>query len=130
MRTPDPSENAAAIWTETPETCQWNKLAKHVLPFACTRLARPGRNTCAQHQAELDLRLFELQHPGAKLAWVISWAEGSSLMRRCGPDEVARVLMDRHPNGLLSQAKDQTVLELRDVYGRLVAMIRRQESIK
>ena len=108
--------------------CQWHTLAKDVLPFPCSRGRRPGRVTCAQHSAELDLRAFEAAH-AAKCAWVINWAGGSQLMRRCAASEIAELLLRRHPEGLLEPRPDRTALELR-VHGRLVVMVRRMEWFK
>lgn len=109
-------------------TCRWHTLAQDVLPFECTREPRPGRSTCAQHSAELDLRIFEAAN-SPKCAWVIYWAAGSRVMRRCSAGEVAELLLRREPDGLLEPSKDRTAMELR-VHGRLVAMIRRLEGLK
>jgi hypothetical protein len=122
MRTLD-AANAAA-----PSLCQWHTLAKEVLPFPCSREQQSGRATCAQHSAELDLRSFEAAH-SPKCAWVIYWAAGSRLMRRCKPSEIAELLLRRHPEGLLEQSKDRIAMELR-VHGRLVAIVRRLEWLK
>jgi hypothetical protein len=108
--------------------CQWHTLAKHVLPFPCTGEPRPGRSTCAKHAAELDLMLFELAH-GARCSWVIHWAAGSKLTRRCSAGEVAALLLEREPDGLLESSKDRRAMELR-VHGRLVALVQREDLTK
>lgn len=123
MRTAD------AAWAPGTTLCLWHTLAKHVLPFRCSHEQRPGRSTCAQHSAELDLRLFEFAYP-AHYAWVIYWASGSRLMRRCGASELAQQLLEREPDGLLEHSQgDRAAMELR-VHGRLVALIRRLEWFK
>src|SRR5262245_7485422 len=120
MRALDPSGAFEA------ELCRWHTLAKDVLPFPCTRRARPGRSTCSQHSAELDLRIFEAAH-SPKCAWVIYWAAGSRIMKRCSAGDIAELLLRREPDGLLEPSKDRAAaMELR-VRGRLVALIRRLE---
>jgi len=105
------------------DRCRWHTLAKDLLPFKCTRPARPGRATCSQHSAELDLRAFEAATP-EDCSWLIYWSTGFRRTRRGSAAHVAEMLFDREPDGLLEQGGDRRSMELR-VHGKLVAIVRR-----
>jgi hypothetical protein len=110
------------------DSCNWHRIAQHVLPFECDRAPRPGRSTCAQHSAELDLMLFEAGH-SPRAAWAVYWSDGYRTMKRIEAGELAAYLLERQPDGLLEQSADRLSMELR-VAGRLVAIVRRVESLK
>jgi hypothetical protein len=117
-----------AAATPSAPRCLWHTLAKDTLPFRCERPQLPGRSTCAQHSAELDLRVFEASH-SPKLAWVIYWTAGYRAMRRCEAGVLAEYLLRREPDGSLESGSDRSYMELR-VRGKMVAMIKRQEAFK
>lgn len=108
------------------ELCQWHAIQKGALPFPCQREQRRGRCVCALHAAELDLRVFQLSHAPDAL-WVVHWAAGSRLMRRCESEEMARLLFERFPGAELELSPDRSAMEVR-ADGRLVALVRRLEA--
>jgi hypothetical protein len=108
---------------EVRPSCLWHTLAAAVSSLPCSREQRPGHSCCAEHAAELDLQAFESAH-APDLAWVIYWAAGSRLMRRCSAGDVAELLLRRHPGVELELTKDRSALELRQ-QGRLVGLVRR-----
>lgn len=110
------------------ECCSWHKLAPRVSLFPCTRPPRPGRSTCAQHSAELDLNIFEAAH-SPRCAWLVYWSTGYRTSRRISTAELSEYLLEREPDGLLEASKDRSQMELR-VHGRLVAVIQRKEALK